>query len=207
MNGLRRTATVAVAAAGIATTVAIPTASAFEDTYCGENTSIDGVYARACFYWDPFLGAYRSAAKLRMPSPLDPAKWTHCQVNVAIFRKTASATEWSRMQTYRTAEDEAGTCLSAFRENSQNNTAFRFHDVLNRPLYPEPRTCYRVMVRWYGTYDGQPVGMSAYGPFAYSVTICGNATGVTVVDDTEIATVEQPETPTGIGVRDDNGVI
>lgn len=200
LTRLRQIATVTVSAGALTATIGVVPASAstfYTDTFCGANVAVDGVYTRGCFYEveDGYgqTAGYRLGSKMRIPSPLDPAKWTSCEVRLALFEKSYSSS------TYRRVITVYGDCLAAFKANSQNNTAFRFASNF---WYSQPggSSAY-VMVRWFGTYDGQSVGMSASGPFAYSTTITQRITGLPT-DSLYTETPAMPDQPGAVFTPD-----
>jgi hypothetical protein len=180
------------AAASVVATVGIPSAHAasivFSDTYCGANVAVDGVYARGCWFNgrdDAGENVLWPGAKMRIPSPLT-GTWSACEIRLAVFWKPASSSSYTRIHT------GYGNCLDAVVSNSQTNSAFWFFDK-GYPVTVQPRTCYYVMARWFGTYDNTAVGMGGSGPFSYSSTVCGPANGVATTD---LSGVAGPDTPT-----------
>ena len=192
LNGLRRAATVVMAAAAVTATTGIPSAHAAIDDYCGANTSVSGVYTRACWYPLPSQpGMWVPSAKMRIPSPLDPAKWTYCELRIAVFKRAASASTWTRTGT------TYGDCLPSMQATSANGQPSRLGDS-SKAMYPNPNTCYYVLARWIGTYNGQPVGMRDPSfPFPKSLNLCGdNTTVAPITADGDVPFEPPVETPT-----------
>ena len=157
-------------------------ASQYDERYCTSPSSpdnTDGVLTRSCWlrasevYGDPAVEGWTPSATLRIAPPgLDPAGWSACQIRVAVFWKPASASSYTR---YQTDVFGSESCVPSFAAYSQNNIATWWH---GRPVVYHARACYYVITRWFGTYYGSPVGISASGPFPDSATRCGPANGV-----------------------------
>lgn len=175
IRALRRTAVVAVALAAF-TTVAVPSAHAAYDA-CGPNQLDDGVYMRACWLVvdenNDRVNEYYPEAKIRIPFPLDPNKWSSCEVRTALFTKRPDETVFQKRGL---RVSEPNECLSLFRWQSTNNSHASWwdHDGFF-VLRPQPGYCYKPVTAWHGVYDGVAVGSgsnNAEGP-----VICG-ASGV-----------------------------
>jgi hypothetical protein len=193
LSRLWRTATIAVAVAGVAATIAVPSANAaalYNESRCTPADSpnnTDGVLTRSCWLLasevanDPSVEGYSPSVKMRIPS-LDGTKWSTCAVNVAVFWKPSGATSYSRYQTdsWRTDGTSSSTpCIGYFQAQSGSTAVVYYH---GDPVVIQPKACYYVIARWWGKYNGQDVGINASGPFPQSTTLCGKPTGVDVLD-------------------------
>ncbi len=148
---MRRTAVVATALAAVATFGA-PPAHADTDGWCGTTVwDYGSIGLNGCFrfYTD---GTMDHEAYWRVVSPLVPSKWSACSLKIALFVNI--------VQTRMTTK----SCLY----EAQNNTGS--YTTSGSRWTPTVGYCYRAVVAWTGTYDGNAVGSHEN---AYSVPFCG----------------------------------
>jgi hypothetical protein len=148
MNKITRAVLTAVAAGAALLTTTTPAIAATD--YCGTTVNDYGKVGFTSCWWTNDDNSVEPMATLHTYSTMDSTLWTACTMRIYVFRELASETSFRQV---RTSEQD---CLSSMQYLSISAPAtLAFWDA--RPFFVG-NASYKVVSRWFGTYNGSPVG-------------------------------------------------
>jgi hypothetical protein len=149
MNKITRAVVTAIAAGAALLTTTTP-AMAAGPINCGTTVNDYGKLGFTSCFWAYDDHSVIPMATLRTYSTMDSTLWTSCTMRIYVFRQLASETSFNQ---WRTSEQD---CLSVIRFLSI--TAPNSRDFFDNRPFLVGNVSYKVVSRWFGTYNGSAVG-------------------------------------------------